>query len=252
MPTFTAIVIALAADPSLGRVDKSSLSQETLMELFIEKVTNKARVFTDINPSSTASWRKVSSQNVRKGFRGVVVNDTGEIQKIDFRNCNIQGSIQLEWMPSTITNCLLSMNRITGSVNLEDLPDKLEVLSMRQNRLTGTLNLENLPSQFAVLILSKNNFTGSVNLTKLPSTLQDLFLDQNQLSGSVDVTKLPDSLIELELSNNDFSGWADFSKLPDRLESLNVSYTKLEGEIVQRDSRGVYLRESNVKLVESG
>ncbi|KNH07554.1 hypothetical protein XU18_1775 [Perkinsela sp. CCAP 1560/4] len=63
-------------DPSLGRLDYAPLSQQALMEMFIEEVTNKQLIFEE--------------------WEGVTIED-GEVAEIDWYKFDIGGSLQLEW-----------------------------------------------------------------------------------------------------------------------------------------------------------
>ena len=53
-----------AVDPSLGRVDRESLSQQALMEMVIEGIANKEEICGDPeDPKDTEEWEGVTVED---------------------------------------------------------------------------------------------------------------------------------------------------------------------------------------------
>mmetsp|Transcript_20885 Transcript_20885/g.32577 ORF Transcript_20885/g.32577 Transcript_20885/m.32577 type:complete len:220 (-) Transcript_20885:27-686(-) len=213
------IGLGITSDISLGKVDKSSFSQQTLMELVIEKITdNKEKICGDAeNPKDLLFWCMP--------IWGLKLEHE-EVTRISLYKGGFKGSLQLEWLPSSVQYCSFSFNDLSGTVNLVELPESLEEL-----------------------LLNANNFEGPVCLTRLPPKMSRLRLDENRFCGSVDLTNLPASMEKLLLRTNRFEGKSDFSLLPEGLKELDVSHTKLEGEICPKKGQRVYVLHSKVKLL---
>jgi hypothetical protein len=256
--TATIIVFSHCIDPStLGRLDYASLSQQALMEMLIDGIENKEEICGSQEGSNDITeWERVE------------FNDIGEVLKIDwggFHEHRLQGTINFQWIPSTVCELLLdhnyegltgsidltslplSMNKLdlwinnfTGTINLSHLPENMEELNASYNKLSGSLDLENLPTLFKELDVHGNNFTGTVNTSNLPIGLELLWLSENQLSGGIDLRNLSVGIEALYLDKNNFSGFTDFSILPESLTFLNVSNTQLSGDI--------YLKEDEVDV----
>uniref|UniRef100_A0A7S4NSP2 Leucine-rich repeat protein n=1 Tax=Paramoeba aestuarina TaxID=180227 RepID=A0A7S4NSP2_9EUKA len=198
--TYFMISNVLSQDPSLGRLDKSAFSQQTLLEIFLSSITNTEGIIEDsTEPIST--WRNLT------------FNESGELTRISWEGMNLEGSIELKWLPST-----------------------LKFLTLKSNHLSGSLDLTDLPDDTQSLFLLRNAFTGSIDLTRLPDSMLLLDVSGNHLSGCIDVTKLPASLKVLMLHSNDFSGWTDFRAIPETLKILSLCRTNLEGDLVQKVS----------------
>ena len=258
-------------DPSLGKVDKSSFSQETLMEILIADLEENAFMFgPKDDPRPIALW---------KGLR--MEDET--VQCIVWGVSNLIGSINLKYLPATVMYLELTGNHLTGSLDLKELspvlqdftfsrneftgdfnltclPDSFEHLDGTENQLSGSLNLEHLPQRLVTLSLAKNLFTGIIFLTKLPPSMSMLCINDNRLSGPIDVTSLPAGMRSLFVNQNAFEGKTDFSRLPKSLETLYVSHTKLSGEIYAKQwliggvERDFYVEESQVTIhwIEEG
>mmetsp|Transcript_2186 Transcript_2186/g.3417 ORF Transcript_2186/g.3417 Transcript_2186/m.3417 type:complete len:229 (-) Transcript_2186:6-692(-) len=198
----------ISIDPSLGKVDKSSLSQQTLMELLIQDIDNKSDICgLPENPKDISEWRDVS------------FNDSNEITQINWGCEELNGSIHLEWLPLTVAKVDIWNKFFSDAV------------------LTGTLDLSNLPASLRYLWLRGNEYFGEIDLTRLPGGMLELDVSYNRLSGRLDLTRLPDGIEVLLLQQNCFSGETNLSELPDSLVDFNVSNNRdLAGEITLEDS----------------
>mmetsp|Transcript_6853 Transcript_6853/g.10373 ORF Transcript_6853/g.10373 Transcript_6853/m.10373 type:complete len:205 (-) Transcript_6853:61-675(-) len=178
------------AESTLGRIDKSTLSQQTLMELVVEGITNTKRICGDgDNPTPIAEWNGIEYSFFNMPHRwGVTFDASGNVTVITFTSLSLQGSIQLEWLPISTTECAFAYNSLSGTLNLENLPDSLRELD-----------------------LCHNMFVGTVNLTKLPHGLQRLDLNTTNISGETDFSQLPASLLDLDVTNTKLSGTVIFS-----------------------------------------
>mmetsp|Transcript_22236 Transcript_22236/g.34540 ORF Transcript_22236/g.34540 Transcript_22236/m.34540 type:complete len:235 (-) Transcript_22236:46-750(-) len=206
-----------SVDVSVGRVDKASCSQATLMELVIGNVENKESIM-GTREKPPKDWNGLFTDS----------NDPESITTFMWSFIRIRGSIALEWLPPTVDACFLDSNSLTGTVNLSCLPDVLRVLDIRGNRLTGSLDLAHLPASVEDLCLSENRFSGSVCLTHLPSGMCRLDISKNELGGCVDLSQLPSKMTTLSLNDNlALRGEIDFTDLPESLREFDVSNTQL-------------------------
>ena len=178
----------LSVDPSIGRVDYSLMSDQTLTEMLIEGFDDEAKskyqdcegMYLDV-----CKWSLIKCDD-----------DERVIQiKIDSRR--ISGSLDLCYVPPkvkvlNITSWIKS--QFAGSVDLTHLPDGIEDLFLQDNRFTGEIDLQHLPEDMIHLYLQNNQFTGKIDLTHLPKGMQRLSIANNQLTGEIDLAHLPDGI----------------------------------------------------------
>ena len=81
------MIVFLNPADSLGKVEKSLLAPETLMDLLIENLENGNKIITN------APYREDFSS-----WRGVKVKE-GSILGIFWHNFGLQGSMDLQWAP---------------------------------------------------------------------------------------------------------------------------------------------------------
>ncbi|KNH06613.1 hypothetical protein XU18_2564 [Perkinsela sp. CCAP 1560/4] len=78
------LVFLNTADPSLGRLDYASLSQQALMEMVIEGIANKEKICGDADePIDIEEWQ------------GVTIED-GQVVGIEWKICKLFGSYKLK------------------------------------------------------------------------------------------------------------------------------------------------------------
>mmetsp|Transcript_4363 Transcript_4363/g.6514 ORF Transcript_4363/g.6514 Transcript_4363/m.6514 type:complete len:227 (-) Transcript_4363:79-759(-) len=193
------ILVTADVSSALGRLDYTTMSQQSLMELAGEKITNFQWICGDRRtPSDISEWK------------GVTLNDNEEVTRIQWPSADLsykhglkmRGSVALEWFPATVETILLGNNKLKGTINLHELPVSLNWLELWMNNFSGEVDLTNLPPQLVSLLLSMNKLSGTPDFTCLPETIQTMRLTNNKFSGVADFSKLPDSLEELDLRNN--------------------------------------------------
>ena len=164
--------LVLGIDPSLGRLDYASLSQQALMELLISGVKEVSKICGSREaPLDVAEWCGVQLHTSRETVR-----------KIDWNFVKLGGSLLVQWAPSSLERMSIRHNSLVGSLETENLPANLRYLNLEGNRLCGTVDLTHLPACLDALDLSKNQLSNSIDLTRLPACLQELKLSHNQLS----------------------------------------------------------------------
>ena len=174
-----ALQIILSADPSLGRVDYSLLSDQVLMELLIDGFDDETKkMYQDDHGMYlvVCEWR---------GIR-----------------CDQDERVVEVWIDST---------NVVGSLELCYAPPKMQEVYIRsgyKSKLTGSVDFTCLPEGMKELYLHNNQLTGEVNLTQLPDGMKVLNLQNNQLSGSLVLKRLPPSLRLINVRGNSFNAAA--------------------------------------------
>mmetsp|Transcript_5736 Transcript_5736/g.8668 ORF Transcript_5736/g.8668 Transcript_5736/m.8668 type:complete len:293 (-) Transcript_5736:64-942(-) len=233
-------------DPSIGRIDKHSLSTEMLMELLVETIKN-SKVLThdglEVDRLELDKWLGVTVENE-------------EVTSIHWSSASIEGSINLEWVPDSSTrfnvygnllegivdlakiskgSCLerlvLGCNKFSGPLHLRYLPPKLEYLDVANNQFDGSMDLEHLPTTLRQIYGYKNSFSGSLRLQNLPKTLEIISISENNFEGPICLTDLPQSLTGLYLSQCKLSGSLNLNPIPKKLERINLDYNAFSGEV---------------------
>ena len=118
-------------DSSLGRLDYTSLSQQALMEMVIEGITQKEAICGDPDePKDIEEWK------------GVLMED-GEVVEIEWRGTYLEnqsrltGPLCLEWLPSSVRKFVVRWNQLTGTLDLTSLPTSMKWLDIGHNACTG-------------------------------------------------------------------------------------------------------------------
>jgi len=255
------LLVFSTADPSdLGRLDHASLSQQTLMEIVLSGIhTNKESICgSNSSPKDLSEWQNT------------ILNGNGDVDEI--RWTNVEGTFQLEWLPSTVRRIYIRETKAPGTIDASKLPAQLSYLHLVANLFCGEFDLTHLPQNMDSLIINCEKFDGPIDVTKLPQRMTTLHINQTQLSGTVDLTALPGCLEVLVLartalygavdltqlprsmscfniSHNEFSGETDFSKLPQSLQQFSIEYTKLSGRILWDHYTRIHETEgSNVRV----
>ena len=251
----------LTLDPSLSRLDPSLLSEQALMEMFVEGFQKKAR-FQDKNGNYTdiSEWPHVTTED-----REVTVFSIEE--DLDYSpghfdhllDGTLGGSLNPQFLPRSVCNLTLTGQGLTGTVDTEAFGPNLQELRLDRNSFIGNFEIESLPRAISVVDIAYNKFHGKMNLAACPHTLWELQAQDNTFEGSVDLGNLPAEMYSLDLSHNHFTGSVNFHKLPKtlnylRLENnpglygalftsalspdmhrLHLSHVKLQGNVCLRD-----------------
>ena len=239
-------MLILTADPSLGRVDYMTLSDQTLMELLIEGFDDKTKkryqddhgMYLDV-----CEWPFIKC------------DDDERVIKIDIDSLHVSGSIELCYVPPKVKVLNISLwwgtNELTGSVDLTSLPDGMESLSLNYNQLTGGIDLTQLPKEMQKLHLYNNKLTGGIDLTQLPDRMSSIFFSNNEFTGEIDATHLPDEMEYLIFNNNKLSGSLIMRLLPRKMKSIDarVNYFNSVAVVDSKALATIKLRGSGVMSV---
>ena len=197
---FQSILLTAADTSYLGRVDKASLSTQTLMELFIEGIENREVIcWSAEKPEDIDKWQGVTY--------GGEQNASGveNLLKIQWTGRKLVGVIDLQWISPTVFSLEIIGNKLSGSLNLTVLPPSIQVLDLCYNAFSGEIDLCHLPTEMKKLNLSSNHLSGSLSLEELPQSIESLSLCSNRFSGTVCLQNLPRSLQVLSVGANDLS-----------------------------------------------
>ena len=194
----------LADDPNLGRVNNSSFSDQTLMELLISDIPDEAK---QDYQGSDGTFLDVCS------WPGVKCNDEARVTQFE-RDSDTRGTVQLSYIPSSVFSFVMSETNLHGTLETSSLPRGLGMLFLATNKLEGTVDFGALPPQSQYVSLAENSFSGSADLSRLPDTLQRLWINTNKFSGTLCLTKLPPALNVLDIFQNAFSGDFHFANSP--------------------------------------
>ena len=198
-----AFQLFFSVDPSLGRVDYSSMSDQALMEMLIEGFddeTKKEYQDTDGMYRDVCEWQSFQC------------DEDHRVIEVSIASCYVIGSLELCYVPPKMKLLNISpwngKGELTGSADLTHLPEGMESLSLNNNTLTGEIDLTSLPDGMIHLYLCNNYFTGEIDLTQLPHRMTTLFLNNNQLSGSLVIKNLPPKMGLIDLQVNQFNAMA--------------------------------------------
>ena len=197
-------MLFLTVDPHLGRVDYTSFSDQTLMEMLyagfsadaIKRCQDTEGAFLDV-----CKWHSVKCDG-----------DGNVVKFHDFYT--FTGSLQLCYIPPKVETFRLQFKVFTGSIDLTQLPRSLWELDLGRDNLEGPIDLTRLPEGIKNLHLCNNRFSGSVELTQLPQSIKSLELQGNRFTGEIDLTRLPEDMESLYLHENLFTGSFIAKNLP--------------------------------------
>ena len=239
--------VLITADISgIGRADKSSLPQQTLMELFVQdipKETLEAYFIENCgNFKDIEKWYGIKCTPSGEATQISFMNDDYVGLNLDFvpstvwrlvlTNANLGGTVPWEGLPKELKNINLSCNALEGSARLDLLPDIMQKVKLHHNMLSGSLLLEKLPQSIISLAVYRNAFTGSVNLTQIPPKCRIIDATGNMLTGGVDIRVLPASMEYLSLGYNPLSGDLHLETIPAGMREIELQNTAFSGDVV--------------------
>ena len=231
-------ILLSSVDSNLERVDYSSMSDQTLMELLFEGFDEDIQAeYQDGHGKylDVCEWDYVDCD---EDDRVISFDEEGDIS----------GSLQLCYLPPKMQSLLLTYKELTGSVDLTQLPPKMESLTLDDNQFTGSVDLTKLPDTMGYLHLSGNDFEGSVDLTQLPESMKVLYLGKNRFEGSVDLTQFPQKMSYINIENNRFTGSFIAMSLPQGFKKVYASGNQFSAIAVvhSHENAEFDLRESGV------
>ena len=240
---------------SMGPLDLRDLSEQALMESFIDGLTDHCKrqfKFHDGTYRDVCKWDGVSCNGRRQ-----VISIT--LLATDEPKLSSQGAVSLASLPqyleciyvehvqshdkselhcvaidtAALPRSLQSFEfenvLLNSSFDLRRLPPKMSFLKASSCAVPGSCCLTSLPRALRGLWLDRNRLHGSICLDRLPPLIMQIGLAYNNLSGTLNLTRLPYGLLTLRLGSNQFSGEVDTSFLPANISELYLDHNALHG-----------------------
>ena len=221
------IQIFLAIDPSLGRLDYASLSDQALMEMLIDKMSEDVKSqFQDTsgNFDDVCDWSCVACAG------DCVIG-------VSLPGSHLHGTLETSLLPLYLLRLDVSNNQLRGSLNFAAFSKFLQCIDIRKNLFDGICALSDLPDTIMWFQASENAFSGEISLNDLSVSMKVLELYDLNLSGSISITRLPLGMQILNLGKNSFSGDLNLKFLPPSIACISVMKNpKIEKAVFMRAS----------------
>ena len=225
-------MILFTVDPeALGRVDHSTLSQLSLLELLLNDNKSTIGYKADKVTKDIEDWSGVGLYNDKSVN---AINWSGPslhgIRRRSTRAPNTK-PIQLQWIPETVQNfCVTNMH--IDEFSFRFFPQNTESIIVRLCSAVGTFESSIIPRKVKTVILDSNQLDGSLKAAALPPSLEILLVCRNKLSGEIQFADLPKSLRTFAVRHNNFSGSVHLKDLPPSIEFLDIAHNAFTGEIL--------------------
>ena len=236
----------LSVDPSLGRLDYDSLSDQALMEMLIEPMEEEEKDtlkdghgFSKGNFLDVCEWECIECTDDRVTHVDISEYDFTKkrvpfefipplVKRFKLSDCKAHGTVDTSSLPKNLETFEIDVNDLEGSLNFKGFPRKLRLIDISENYFSGSCALSDLPDSLTDFIAYENNLSGEITLNALPAALKNLILSKNVLEGEVHIDSLPSSIGTINLSDNAFSGEFRLLSLPSSLEKINISKNPLD------------------------
>jgi len=220
-------------DPTiLSRPDKSTLPQQTLMELLVAEFDDKEAFrdsdgyFTDIIEWEGVTVDKsseVTEINWEKDVGFALFSDDEEYDGPTYEgHLKPGGSIDLSLVPSTVIDLMIPNLKLHGIIDTFLLPRFLSTLDCDSNNFRGTFETKGLPSTLDSLYLTRNQLSGTLDVAGLPRELGVIVATRNAFTGTNSFRDLPEELRYASFAHNQFCGPMELSVLPRTLTHLRI------------------------------
>ena len=224
MPAILPIIIYAADIPGAGRFHADFISPQMAMELLCADVKNLSQV-------QDADGCFIDIQN----WRGLRFNDDGDLISIDFDQempfnlfgnaedmdddrspftIGPGGSMDLKWIPKTVTTFFISDIEIGGTVDTLSLPRSLKYFDISSNKFYGTFDTSGLPENIETLDIHSNAFEGSLVIADLPRGTRSFSGHYNGFTGSIHLEDLPPKIEVFAVNGNSLTGTLNMRNLP--------------------------------------
>ena len=235
-------------DPSLGRLDYDSLSDQALMEMLVTHIEDDD--IDDIkdangNFKDACDWKYVECVDGRVtviDFDGRLFEPDEQfpfefipscVEEISMEACYLEGTVNTWMLPRGMCDGLfLNANDLDGSLDFQGFPRKLKYLFLEENMFCGSCTFADLPPTLIEFSVETNQFSGEIVIDDLPFALTKVSVKNNKLTGSIVIKKLPLELEVLFLAQNSLSGEFQLFVFPPHLRVIDISSTKMSAKAV--------------------
>ena len=227
MLTITQIVSADIS--SIGRVDISSLPEQSLMELLVADIANLQEL-----QNANGTFAEI------KNWYDVSFDEEGHVIEIDFEpesgfdfhdydedlpddyTIGPGGAIDLCFTPPHVHTIRIPKLKLQGTVDTAALPLNLKRLNIHNNRFSSTFDIAHLPRTMVNIDISHNHFEGTLNVPALPRPVVQFRAGRNDFCGEIDLRGLPSCMMIFEIRYAKLSGSIVIENLPERLVLLDI------------------------------
>mmetsp|Transcript_19391 Transcript_19391/g.30376 ORF Transcript_19391/g.30376 Transcript_19391/m.30376 type:complete len:266 (-) Transcript_19391:790-1587(-) len=226
------LMLLYFADNDLcGRLNVENMPNQLRLELLASHLTDR-KVFQDSEGEfhDIAEWFGVIQSGndiIKVVWPHILYDEFDDVSDDDGPYPG--GSIDLCWLPRTVTHFDVSRMDLEGQVATAGLPRNLVRLNVRDNKLDGSFHVEGLPSVLEFVDISRNRFSGPLHIDFLPQTMRVFRGSSNKFSGTLNFPSVKCSEISLlYLDCNHFHGTVDLLELPRRLKSLHIQRNDIQ------------------------
>ena len=204
----------VAIDPSLGRLDYESLTDQARMEILVANLpAERLKKFQDAhgNFKDVCDWGA-----------DISCDQDGNVHHILFAGLH-DNALNLRYIPPHVKSFALQKS---GECDLKpsDLPQGITNLCMTGTPVRGDFAFSVLPKHMIKVFLNACKLQGTADMQHLPQDLNVLRIDNNKLRGSLLLDKLPKNLAELWAHINCFSGALILDDLPASMKIVSVYF----------------------------
>ena len=228
------LFLSLIDPSSLGRLDYTTMGQQALMECLVAQLDEKSlKNFRD---------RKKNFKDISE-WHGVACNIKGDVTKIDWRDSGrrgLTGSIDFQWLPSTVECLKINIEdfrpSLHGSLDFSALPHNLRFLNIqfRKEYASSTFeisgNFSSLPEEIEDMCIVRCAFKMPLCLIGIPKKLSEINISNHEF-GDINLRCDSPTLKTLNISHGAKQGTFSFFESAPSLESLNLDSNKLYGSL---------------------
>ena len=215
-------LIFVTIDPSLGRLEYDSLSDQARMEIFISPISeNLQKKLQDTNGNflDVCDWYVVecdaegnidiiqlhiSEEDTKSpifsyippsvrifNYKGAkecsftLADLPPNLCEFSVENTQLLSEIDLNGFSSHLQNITIKYCGMQATCDARNLPDSLIKLNLNENKLHGSLSLDSLPRPMTHFMASDNNFSGKLLIDNLPARMYHLYLSRNEFTEFV-------------------------------------------------------------------
>ena len=216
-------LIFVTIDPSLGRLDYDSLSDQARMEIFVSLMSQSAQEkFQDANGNflDVCEWYGVEcdAEGNVKEFRIIIWEEDENGPNLDYipphvRFFSLNGSkvcnLNPVMLPLTLVEFKIGGTTFRNGIDLKDFArSNLEELKMEKCGLQGTCDTSQLPESLMMLNLTANKLHGSLVLDCLPRRMTVFLASANNFGGKLLIDNLPPDMSKIHVMQNKFTEFA--------------------------------------------